>query len=79
MAPTSAGADDNDKVQKRLRRSTVALVEEVIEATQKLPDPPDRCDFDDVICRAVRDYAIKHAAPSSDPATKPRRASECAT
>ncbi len=78
MAPTSAGADDNGKIQKRLWPSTIALVEEVIEATQKLADPLDRRDFDDVICRAVRDYAIKHAKPPTDP-TEPGRAEPCAS
>lgn len=71
----ATGADDNGKVQKRLKKSTIALVEEVIEATQKLADPLDRRDFDDVICRAVRDYAIKYAAPVGP--TKPRRADGC--
>ncbi len=76
MAPTSAGADDNGKVQKRLLRSTVSLVEDVIQRTQA---QTNRTDFDDVICEAMRDYAIKHAAPAADPATEPGRADGCTT
>lgn len=72
MALTSAGADDsNGKVQKRLLRSTVSLIEDVIEQTR---GQTNRTDVDDVLREAMRDYATKHAAP--DPAT-PRRADEC--
>lgn len=68
----ATGADDNGKIQKRLKKSTVSLVEQVIGWTRARTN---RTDVDDVLCEAMRDYAIKYAAPGGP--TKPRRADGC--